>query len=105
MLRIPNAALRFRPPIAVASSEPNGQSPRRRARDRDAPAQPQDGADGRIYLDLWAANRALLQAAGVKEVEVAGICTSCNVGDFYSARRENRRNGCFGAAIVLEPLA
>ncbi|WP_262268157.1 efflux RND transporter periplasmic adaptor subunit [Microvirga yunnanensis] len=49
VLRIPNAALRFRPPIAVASSEPNGQSPRRRARDRDAPAQPEDGADGRIY--------------------------------------------------------
>ena len=62
-------------------------------------------ADGRTYLDLWEANRAMLLDAGVKEVEVAGICTSCNVADFYSARRENRRNGCFGAAIVLEHAA
>jgi purine-nucleoside/S-methyl-5'-thioadenosine phosphorylase / adenosine deaminase len=63
------------------------------------------GADGRIYLDLWEANRAMLLGAGVSEVEVAGICTSCRVDDFYSARRENRRNGCFGAAIVLERAA
>jgi YfiH family protein len=62
-----------------------------------------DGADGRSYLDLWEANRAMLLAAGVKEVEVAGICTACHVHDFYSARRENRRNGCFAAAIVLVP--
>ena len=57
--------------------------------------------DGKVYLDLAAANRALLQAAGVCMVESAGICTACNVADFYSARAEDRRNGCFGAAIAL----
>jgi len=54
VLRIPNAALRFRPAAAVASSEPrsvvqDGQSPRRRARSRDAEAQPDEGTRGRIY--------------------------------------------------------
>ena len=59
------------------------------------------GDDGRVRLDLWEANRAMLAAAGVREIEVAGICTACNVGEFYSARAENRRNGCFGAVIAL----
>jgi polyphenol oxidase len=59
------------------------------------------GADGKVRLDLWAANRSMLTAAGVREIEVAGICTACSVGEFYSARAENRRNGCFGAVIAL----
>jgi YfiH family protein len=57
--------------------------------------------DGRASLDLVAANRALLEAAGVRAVESADLCTACNVHDFYSARAENRVNGCFGAAIVM----
>ncbi|MBI1800132.1 MAG: peptidoglycan editing factor PgeF [Chloroflexi bacterium] len=56
---------------------------------------------GRVYLDLWEANRSQLHEAGVRQVEVAGLCTSCNTGDFYSARAENRLNGCFGAVIAL----
>jgi YfiH family protein len=57
--------------------------------------------NGKAYLDLWEANRAMLAAAGVREIEVAGICTSCQAQDFYSARAERRQNGCFGAAIAL----
>ncbi|MBQ0821640.1 efflux RND transporter periplasmic adaptor subunit [Microvirga sp. HBU67558] len=49
VLRIPNAALRFRPPVAVAASEPNGQPRRQRTRDRDAQTQPDEGTGGRIY--------------------------------------------------------
>jgi HlyD family secretion protein len=54
VLRIPNAALRFRPTVAVASSEPrtvaqNGQHPRRRARSQDAEMQSDEGTSGRIY--------------------------------------------------------
>jgi len=60
------------------------------------------GDDSNVRLDLWEANRAMLAAAGVREIEVAGICTACNVSEFYSARAENRRNGCFGAVIALE---
>ena len=57
--------------------------------------------DGNVYLDLWEANRAQLQAAGVHAIEVAGICTACHISEFYSARAERRMNGCFGAAIAL----
>ncbi|MEE1609967.1 efflux RND transporter periplasmic adaptor subunit [Microvirga sp. CF3016] len=54
VLRIPNAALRFRPAVAAVSPEPrsvaqNDQPPRRRARSRDAEGQPDEGARGRIY--------------------------------------------------------
>ncbi len=54
VLRIPNAALRFRPTVAVASSETrtvaqNGQPPRRRARSQDAEMQSDEGTSGRIY--------------------------------------------------------
>jgi YfiH family protein len=56
---------------------------------------------GQPHLDLVAANRALLSAAGVRAIESAGVCTACHVHEFYSARAEQRRNGCFGAAIVL----
>ncbi|MBM6579500.1 efflux RND transporter periplasmic adaptor subunit [Microvirga sp. BT689] len=54
VLRIPNAALRFRPPAAVVASEarsstPEGQNPRRRAR-RDQVASDQDeGTGGSVY--------------------------------------------------------
>jgi polyphenol oxidase len=71
------------------------------ARHADAGQWLAAGDDGRVRLDLWEANRAMLAAAGVREIEVAGICTACNVDEFYSARAENRRNGCFGAVIAL----
>lgn len=57
--------------------------------------------NGKVHLDLWQANRTMLFNAGVRQIEVAGICTACHVDDFYSARRENRRNGCFASAIML----
>ncbi len=57
--------------------------------------------DGKVYLDLVAANRAMLRAAGVRAIESADVCTACHVHDFYSARAEQRMNGCFGAAIAL----
>ena len=54
VLRVPNAALRFRPAAGIASSEPrtvaqDGQSPRLRARNRNAEMQADEGTGGRIY--------------------------------------------------------
>lgn len=49
-------------------------------------------AEGRA-LDLAAVARALLERAGVTEVEVAGVCTSCNPDLFYSHRRDGARTG------------
>jgi YfiH family protein len=57
--------------------------------------------DGRTYLDLWEANRRQLASAGVEHVEVSGICTACQLDDWYSHRAENGRTGRFGAIIAL----
>jgi len=56
---------------------------------------------GRMKFDLWAANRLLLEQAGVRNVEVAGLCTACHTEDWYSYRSEKGRTGRFGAIIAL----
>lgn len=56
----------------------------------------------KAHLDLWAANRLHLEQAGVKQVEVAGICTACHLEDWYSHRAEKGSTGRFGALIALE---
>jgi polyphenol oxidase len=56
---------------------------------------------GRMKFDLWAANRLLLEQAGVRQIEVAGLCTACHTEDWYSHRGENGRTGRFGAIIAL----
>jgi hypothetical protein len=57
--------------------------------------------EGRALLDLWAANRLALERTGVRRVEVAGICTACNLEDWYSHRGEKGQTGRFGALIAL----
>jgi len=56
---------------------------------------------GIIKFNLWAANRLLLEQAGVHQVEVAGLCTACATEDWYSHRAEKGRTGRFGAIIAL----
>jgi polyphenol oxidase len=58
--------------------------------------------DGQVRLDLWSANRALLEEEGVTSIEVSGICTACHLEDWYSHRGEHGRTGRFGALIALE---
>jgi hypothetical protein len=57
--------------------------------------------DGLTSLDLWAANRLLLERAGVKHIEVAGLCTVCHNEDWFSHRAEIGSTGRFGAALAL----
>ena len=57
--------------------------------------------DGNLHLDLLSANRALLEAEGVREIEDARICTACNPADWFSHRGEGGTTGRFGAAIAL----
>jgi polyphenol oxidase len=54
---------------------------------------------GRRFLDLPATAAAVLAGAGVKEVEVADLCTACHEDRFFSYRRD----GVTGrqAAIVM----
>ena len=56
---------------------------------------------GTPHFDLWAANRLTLEAAGVRQVELAGLCTACHTGDWYSHRAEKGRTGRFGAILAL----
>jgi YfiH family protein len=57
--------------------------------------------DGKTYLDLWAANRVQLEQAGIRQIEVAGLCTACHTDDWFSHRAENGKTGRFGALIAL----
>jgi YfiH family protein len=57
--------------------------------------------NGQTSLDLWTANRLLLEGVGVEDIEIAGICTACHPDDWFSHRAEKGRTGRFGALIAL----
>jgi YfiH family protein len=56
---------------------------------------------GRTYFDLWGANALALRQAGVEQVEIAGLCTACHTGHFFSHRAEAGKTGRFGAVMAL----
>ena len=56
---------------------------------------------GQIHLDMPAAVRAQLRAAGVERIEDAGLCTACHVEEFFSHRAENGCTGRFGVLMEL----
>lgn len=62
-----------------------------------------NGSVANPYFDLWQANVAQLVEAGIPEeqIEVAGIDTAQNTGDFYSHRAERGQCGLFGALAWL----
>ncbi len=55
-----------------------------------------------IHLDLWSANRLVLEQAGVKHIEMSGICTACHLSEWYSHRGEQGKTGRFGLLFALE---
>jgi hypothetical protein len=59
------------------------------------------GSAARPNFDLWAANARWLSDAGVRNFEVAGLCTACRPDDFFSYRRDAGRTGHFGALIAI----
>ncbi len=56
---------------------------------------------GKIYFDLWKTNQLILERAGIKQIQVAGLCTACHTEDWYSHRAEHGKTGRFGALIAL----
>ena len=52
---------------------------------------------GRLYFDLWEANRSQLELVGIprESIEIAGICTMTRTDLFYSFRREGVGCGHF----------
>lgn len=57
--------------------------------------------NGATHLDLWEANRLVLERSGVRQIEIAELCTACHLEDWYSHRGENGKTGRFGALICL----
>jgi hypothetical protein len=55
----------------------------------------------RAHLDLWGANRLILEKVGVGQIEQANICTACHPEEWYSHRAEKGKTGRFGVLIGL----
>jgi polyphenol oxidase len=60
-------------------------------------------AGGRTIFDLRAANRLLLERAGVPalQIDVSEVCTRCDAGGWFSHRAQGAATGRFGAIIAL----
>ncbi len=61
------------------------------------PAAVRDGK-----ADLWHCARVALERSGVGHVEVAGLCTMCNPGLFFSHRRDHGRTGRQGVVGIID---
>ena len=59
------------------------------------------GHAGHVMLDLWDANAALLEEAGVSasRLENPRVCTACHVDTFYSYRKGH--NGRLATVAAL----
>lgn len=57
----------------------------------------------KYHIDLWAANRILLEEAGIltDNITVASICTCCNKDIFFSHRGDKGRTGSLAAFLML----
>ncbi len=56
---------------------------------------------GKMHLDLWELNRRWLLRAGVKEVEIARLCTFCHSDEFFSHRASRGLTGRFAAVVGI----
>ena len=59
------------------------------------------GDGDRLYFDLPEANRRNLQRAGVRQIEMSGLCTACRTDLFFSHRAEKGETGRFGTILIL----
>lgn len=57
----------------------------------------------KFQCDLWAANRAVLLAAGLKpeNITVSGVCTSCNSDLLFSHRKTQGKRGSLAAFLAM----
>ena len=60
------------------------------------------GGSDRWHINLWEANKWLLQQMGVEDIFVEGTCTRSSM-DFYSARRETINTGRNYNGIFIKP--
>lgn len=64
-------------------------------------AQPSAINAQKWHIDLWEANRWLLELQGVTNIQTAGICTFKHCHEYYSARRETINTGRNINGIIL----
>ena len=53
------------------------------------------------FFNLWKANKVILNEAGVNKIEVAEVCTNCDLNNWYSHRGEHGKTGRFGVVLGL----
>lgn len=58
-------------------------------------------ANGKAHFDLAGANRMLLEKAGVRQIELSGLCTATHSADWFSHRASGGKTGRFGALLAL----
>ncbi|MCC6094972.1 MAG: peptidoglycan editing factor PgeF [Eubacterium sp.] len=65
----------------------------------------EDRHNGHYQLDLWKANRIVLEDAGVlpSHISVTDVCTCCNPEVLYSHRASHGRRGNLGVFLMLKP--
>ncbi len=56
----------------------------------------------RYHADLWELNRQQLLDAGVRQIELSGICTACHRDEFYSHRGDGGVTGRFAVVVGLQ---
>ena len=50
-------------------------------------------SEGQYQLDLKQLNKMIIQATGVKSIDVSSLCTSCQKDEFFSHRRDCGKTG------------
>lgn len=62
--------------------------------------------NGKYQLDLWKANRIVLEEAGVPagRIQVTDVCTCCNPDYLFSHRASQGKRGNLGAFLGLFPV-
>ena len=88
----------FGPGANALLSQPNGSGP---AGQDEGTNESSSHQSSTLQFDLWAANRMVLEEAGVEAIEAARLCTACHPDDWFSHRGEAGRTGRFGALIGL----
>ena len=55
----------------------------------------------KIFLDLAAANKNILEKLGLRNIEMMEICTFCSKEDWFTHRGEDGKTGRFASVITL----
>lgn len=65
-----------------------------------------DKGSGKYQLNLWRANEAVLQEAGVpkEQIAVTNICTCCNPNLLFSHRASQGKRGNLGGFLCLQEI-